>query len=80
MLGDDHLGFGCGDGPAVGVADDVGHATVHHRPEPFGQVRGDDTVRAEVVFASFDHLDVVDPGELRVEFSGVIGGADQRGA
>ena len=54
------------DGSAVGVADDVGHAAVHHGPEPFGEVGGDDAERAEVVLASFDHLQVVDAGELGV--------------
>ena len=35
---------------------------------------------AEVVFASFDHLHVVDPGELGVLFAGVVSGADHGGA
>ena len=33
-----------------------------------------------MVLAAFDHLDVVDPGELGVLFAGVVGGADQGGA
>ena len=77
---DDAFGLLRGDGLAVGVADHVGHAAGHHGPGTFGEVGGDDTQRAEVVFAASDHLGVVDAGELGVVFAGGVGGADQGGA
>src|SRR3546814_585874 len=80
VLGDDRFGFGGGDGAAVGVADDVGHAAVHDRPGTLGEVRSDDAEGAEVVLAALDHLHVVEASELGVLLAGVISGADQRGA
>jgi hypothetical protein len=32
-----------------------------------------------MVLAAFDHLQVVDAGQLRVDAAGVVGGADQGG-
>ena len=80
MGGDDRFGLNGVDWSVVGVADEVGPAAVHHRPEAFGQVGGDHAEGAEVVLAALDHLDVVDPGELGVLVAGVVGGADQGGA
>src|SRR6266536_2292216 len=79
-LGDDRFGLGWGDRGGVGVADDVGHAAAEHRPGAVGEVGGGDADRAEVVLAAFDHLGVVDPGELGVLFAGVVGGPDQGAA
>jgi hypothetical protein len=79
VLGDDGLGLGTGDRGAVGVAEDVRRAPVHDYPGAFGQVGGDHADRAEVVFATLDHLGVVDAGQLGVLAAGVVGGADQGG-
>jgi hypothetical protein len=67
-------------GRPFGVADDVGHAAVHHGPGSFGEVGRDDAEGAEVVFAALDHLHVVDAGELGVLPAGGVGGADHGGA
>jgi hypothetical protein len=40
-LGDDGFGLLGGHWGAIGVADDTGHAAVHDRPGPLGQVGGD---------------------------------------
>jgi len=80
VVGDDGLGLLGGDGGAVGVAEDIGRASVHDGPGPLGQVGGDHAGRAEVVFAALDHLGVVDAGQLGVLAAGVVGGADQGGA
>src|SRR3974390_731676 len=80
VFGDDRLGCRGGDGPAVGVADDVGGAAAHHGPGPLGEAGGDDAERAEMVLAALGHLLVVDAGELGVLPAGVAGGADQGGA
>src|SRR6478672_5371788 len=77
VFGDDLFGGGRVDGGAVGVADDVGHAAHEHRVESFGQVRGDHAAGFEVLGAAFDHLHVVDLGELGVVAAGVVRGADQ---
>lgn len=58
----------------VGVADDVGHPPVHHRPGPLRQVGGDDAEGPEMVLAPLDHLDVVDACELGVLLAGGFGG------
>src|SRR5689334_22853246 len=79
-LGDDRLGLGRGDGPAVGVADDIGGAAAHDGPGPLGGAGGDDAQRARVVFAALGHLLVVGAGELGVLLAGGVGGADQGGA
>ena len=79
-LGDDGLGLLSSDWGAVGVAEHLGHPSVHDRPSPFSEVGGDHADRAEMVFAAFDHLQVVDAGQLRVDPAGVVGGADQGGA
>jgi hypothetical protein len=52
------------DRDAVDVEDDVGHATVHHAPESFGQLRCEHAVGFEVIGVAFDHLLVVDLGQL----------------
>ena len=39
---------------------------LQHGPGPFGEVAGDDAAGLEVGGAAFGHLQVVDPGELRV--------------
>jgi hypothetical protein len=76
-LGDELLGpFGC-DWFTVRVADDVGHAPAHDDPRAFGQTGRDHAERLEVNRAAFDHLDVIDPGQLRILLAGVISGADQ---
>ena len=71
VLGDDRLGLGRGDRPAVGVADDVGGAAAHDGPGPLGQAGRDDAQRAEMVLAALGHLLVVDAGELGVLLAGV---------
>ena len=53
---------------------------MHDGACPFGEVGDGDAEGAEVVLATFDHLDAVDVGELRIEFAGVVGGAHQGGA
>src|SRR6266516_7942628 len=58
--GDDCLGLVRGDGLAVGVADDVGRAAAHDGPGPLSEAGGDHAERAEVVFAAFGNLQVVD--------------------
>src|SRR5664279_1755564 len=68
-----------GDRCAVDIADDVRHLPVHHGPGPFSERAGDHAQRLEVLGAAFDHLRVVDPGQLRVLPAGVVGGPDQGG-
>ena len=51
----------------------------HDGPESLREVGGHDAEGAEVVLASFDHLEVVDPGELGVLFAGCVSGPDERG-
>jgi hypothetical protein len=80
VVRDDLLGLLGSDRSAVGVAEHIGHLSVHDRPSPFSEVGSDDTDRAEMVFAAFDHLQVVAAGQLRVDSAGVVGGADQGGA
>jgi hypothetical protein len=80
VVRDDLLGLFGSDRSAVGVAEHAGHPSVHDRPSPFGEVGGDHADPAEMVFAAFDHLEVVDAGQLRVDLAGVVGGADQGGA
>lgn len=75
--GDDVFGLGGGDRAAVGVTDHVGHLAAHHGPGAFGEVGSNYAEGAEVVFATLDHLHVVDPGELGVLSAGVVGGSDQ---
>src|SRR5215467_3433722 len=79
LLGDDRLGLGGCDRGSVGVGDVVGHAPVQHGPGPFGQPGGHDAEGLEVVGAAVDQLRVVDLGQLRVLFAGVVGGPDQGG-
>src|SRR5262249_32191632 len=74
VFGDDRLSLVWGDGLAVGVADGVGRAAAHDGPGPLGEAGGGDAQRAEVVFAAFGHLQVVDAGELGVLLAGGIGG------
>jgi hypothetical protein len=73
-LGDRGSGLVGGDGAAVGVGDDVGHAATHDHPGALGEVGGDDAEGAEVAFASFDHLHPVDAGELGFLLAGGVGG------
>src|SRR5215468_454454 len=79
-LGDDRAGLLGGDGAAVGVADDIRGAAAHDGPGPLGEAGGGDAERAEVVFAAFGHLQVVDAGQLGVLLAGGVGGTDQGGA
>src|ERR1700683_4644810 len=72
--GDDRFGLGRGERVAVGVADDVRGAAPHDGPGPFGEAGGGYAQGAEVVFAAFGHLLVVDAGEL----GGLAGGRCQR--
>src|SRR5690242_10285408 len=60
VLGDDRVGLLGGYGAAVGVADEVGRAAAHDGPGPLGEAGGDDADGAEVVFAAFGHLLIVD--------------------
>jgi hypothetical protein len=76
-LGDDLLGLLRGERAAVGVADEVGLAAAHDGPGSFGEGGGDDAGGAEVVFAAFGHLLVVEAGELGVLLAGGVRGADQ---
>ena len=66
LLGDDLLGFVGGDRGAVGVADDIRHAALHDRPQSFRRPGRDHAACLEVVGAAFDHLLVVDAGQLGV--------------
>jgi hypothetical protein len=65
-------------GFAVVIADHVRRAAVHRRPGPLGQVPGDDAAGFEVPGAAPGHLQVIDPGQLRVLLTGAVGGADER--
>ena len=80
VVGDDRFRLGRGDRDTVGVADDVRHLPVQHRPGAFGRRSSDHAPRLEVLGAAFDRPRVVDPGQLRVLFAGVVGGPDQGGA
>ena len=55
-------------GSPVGIADHVGHPTVHHRPGPLAQVGRHHTQSAKVVLAPLHHLHVVDAGQLGIDF------------
>src|SRR6266516_848027 len=59
-LGDDRFGLLGGDGPAVGVADDVGSAAAHDGPGALGEAGRGHAECAEVIFAALGHLLVVD--------------------
>jgi len=78
ILRDDLFGLFRGDRCAVDIADDVRHLPVHDGPRPFG-CSGDDAQRVKVLGAAFHHLRVVDPRQLRVLFTGIVGGPDQGG-
>ena len=69
VVGDDRFRRGRGDRDTVGVADDVRHLPVQHRPGAFGRRSSDHAPRLEVLGAAFDRPRVVDPGQLRVLFA-----------
>ena len=69
VVGDERFRRGRGDRNTVGVADDVRHLPVQHRPGAFGRRSSDHAPRLEVLGAAFDRPRVVDPGQLRVLFA-----------
>jgi hypothetical protein len=63
-LGDDGLGLRRSHATSVDVTDDVRRSLFHEPPGALGEVGGHYTEGGEVVLAPFDHLRVVEPGEL----------------